>query len=90
MTLTELAKKVAQVTGHDNEEIGAILDVMVTLMANRLRAGEELRVRGLGTFYWQKRKATRRRHPTSGELIEVPEKHVLRFRPVGSLKVKEI
>ena len=88
MNLLELVKKVARVTGQDVEECGATVDVLFSEMASRLRAGEEVKIPGLGTFHWQYRKQSRRK--LRGVYVAVPEAFVLKFRPSDSLKKMEI
>lgn len=90
MTLSELVRTVAQLTGNDPDEVGAILETAVTVMASRLRRGEGVKIQGLGTFHWQYRKKSRRKNPKTGEWVEVPEKYVLRFKPVQKLKHMEV
>lgn len=86
MTFSELIQRVATVTGHDADEVREILDAAVTIMVGRLRIGEDVKIRGLGTLHWQFRKQTRRKNPKTQEWVNVPEKHVLRFRPIRKLK----
>jgi nucleoid DNA-binding protein len=43
-----------------------------------------LRIPGLGKFVWKLRAAHTARNPKTGLKIDVPEKMVLKFRPVGS------
>lgn len=86
MTFSELVRRVAQVTGHDKEDIEGILDAAMTVIASRLRIGEDVKVRGLGTLHWQFRKKSRRRNPKTQEWVEVPEKFVLKFRPVKKIR----
>jgi nucleoid DNA-binding protein len=89
MTLTELAEAIADKTGFSREETWAICDELVSLMARRLKAGDTIKVRGLGTFSWVHRRASRRRHPLTGDLVAVPARLVLRFKPASELGPKE-
>lgn len=49
-------------------------------------AGGEVRIGGLGVFDRSYHKATARRNPNTSEVVEVPGKWVMRFRP--AIKVK--
>ncbi|MFG1965722.1 HU family DNA-binding protein [Nonomuraea sp. NPDC049028] len=62
--------------------VQAFIDIIVGTVA----AGQEIRVGGLGVFDRDYRKAREARNPNTNEVVEVPGKWVMRFRP--STKVK--
>ena len=90
MELHDLIEKVAQSTGYDEEELVPIVEELVDVISTELLNGDTVRVRGLGTFRWEYRKQSRRRNPKTGEWVDVPEKQVLKFRPVPLLKYREV
>jgi len=81
MTLTELVEKVARATGYDYEEAWALTDEIVKAVIRELGNGEDIKIRGLGTFMWVSHGERKRRHPRTKELVVVPPRQVLRFRP---------
>jgi nucleoid DNA-binding protein len=51
-----------------------------------LQKGEVVRLIGFGTFAVKQRQARVSRNPRTGETIQVPAKHVVRFNPGKALK----
>lgn len=90
MTYSELVQVVARISGRDKEDVEDILEAMVVAASNRLRTGEDVKVRGLGTFHWQFRKKSQRRNPKTQQWVEVKERYVLKFRPSKKLKDMEV
>ena len=85
MMLTELAKRVAEVTGFDGEETWTICEELFAALAKQLDGEEEVKIRNFGTFRWVTHRARARRVPTTGELVTVPPTRVLKFIPAGFL-----
>ncbi len=91
MTLTGLIKFVAKATGYDAGEVALILKTAIAYIGGRLLStDDEVKITGLGTFYWHKRRQTQRRHPITGIQVAVPERLTLRFRPAAKLRFKEM
>jgi DNA-binding protein HU-beta len=76
-TSADVSKAVAEQT---------ILDLF-NLMTSTLHGGEEVVVRNFGRFYTHNRLARKGRHPTTGAVIDIPAKAVIKFTPRGDLKV---
>jgi len=47
--------------------------------------GEDVTIQGFGSFKHKQIQARRLRHPTSGEMMVVPARDVVKFTPSGSL-----
>lgn len=62
--------------------VEAFIDIIVGTVA----AGQEVRVGGLGVFDRDYRKAREARNPNTNEVVEVPGKWVMRFRPSTAVK----
>ena len=63
------------------------LDAIIKGVIGAISEGEEVKLRGLGTFKAKKKKETQCSHPRNpGEIIVVPGKAVLKFVPSNELK----
>jgi len=90
MTHSELVRMVAQLVDTDKEDVEDVLSMVIAVLIGRLRTGEDVKIRGLGTFHWQFRKKSRRKNPKTQQWVEVKERYTLKFRPVQKLKDMEI
>lgn len=83
MTKKELVQEVQRqmiAVGLTNNQTGEV----ITHATDLIRAGAHqgpVTLRGFGTFKMTTKKARTGRNPKTGELIEIPEKRVLTFKP---------
>jgi integration host factor subunit beta len=64
------------------EVVGTVFEAMV----QALRRGEEIELRGFGTFRFRERRARVGRNPRTGARVEVPARRVVYFKPGKELK----
>jgi len=64
----------------------AILDFILDTIKDQLRNQEEVSIGGFGTFKVKNMKARQGRNPKTGELLEIPAKSKLVFKPAKQLK----
>ena len=70
-------------------ELEKVLDSFAESIEKALREGRNIELRGFGTFFVKKIKEKHSaRNPKTGEIINVPEKNKVRFKP--SKKLKEL
>lgn len=69
------------------DDVSNILDALVAVIENSLQKGEEVSIRGFGTFGLSHRKSKLIRNVTTGELSEIGEHFVPRFQSGYGLKV---
>ena len=81
LTKAELAEDVAAVTGLLKRDAAAIFDAMLETMAESLRAGSSIELRGFGSFRFRDRPARVGRNPKTGAEVKVPAKRVCYFKP---------
>jgi len=88
MTLNkvDLVAKVAEDTGMTRGEAGRAVDAVFGAIEFGLKAKEEVRLTGFGSFSLATRKATIGRNPRTGEEIQIAESTSVRFKPGKSLK----
>ena len=88
MSRPELIKKLKEKHPKLNiSELKLIIDTFCKSTENTLVRGATIELRGFGTFFIKKIKEKySARNPKTGELIYVPEKNKVRFRPSKKLK----
>ena len=90
MTITELMEKVAERTGSDSVVAHGFVQSFLDIIIERLDAGDEVKIRGLGTFQWVD--VPSKTMPATygiGELAnfkEVPGGRKLKFFPAKQFK----
>tara|TARA_B100001248_G_scaffold60669_1_gene41739 strand:- start:1853 stop:2134 length:282 start_codon:yes stop_codon:yes gene_type:complete len=71
----------------NQEDIEDVINIFLSSLQNALREGKKIELRGFGTFFIKKIKEKyTSRNPKTGELIYVPEKNKVRFKPTKGLK----
>ncbi len=80
MTKQDLINQVAEVSGVDKKTVEHVLNVERDVMIEALKNGEEISTRGFGTFKIATRAARKARNLHTNEMIDVPEKKVLKFK----------
>ena len=82
--IEKLKKKYPALNHSDLEKV---LDIFCINIEDALKKNKNIELRGFGTFFIKKIKEKySARNPKSGELIYVPEKNKVRFRPSKKLK----
>jgi nucleoid DNA-binding protein len=85
MTFAELANLVSERTGYPREETRVICEEFVSAILERLYAGDQVRIKRLGSFIWKELAARKIKLP-SGKRVKVPERLRLLFRPSLGLR----
>lgn len=90
ITRLELAQEVAKAVGSmmeiTNRDAEAIVAEIIQSMIDALQEGNEIEIRGFGSFRLRGRRARRGRNPKTGESVEVPAKRVVYFKMGKDLK----
>src|SRR4029079_843542 len=86
MTKADLVEEVAKVTELTRKDSEVIVDTMFESVIKALKTGDNLEVRGFGSFRARQRNARVGRNPKTGEKVEVPAKRVPYFKPSKELK----
>lgn len=85
MTKTELAEKIAKISGVEVKVVEHVLNVERDVIIDTLQSGEEIFSRGFGSFVIKERAARKARNISAGTVINVPAKKVVKFRPAFNL-----
>lgn len=86
ITRARLAAEVSEATGITRREADLIVETVFDAIAGALRSGDEVEIRGFGSFRLRSRKARLTRNPRTGEQIMVPPKRVPFFRAGKALR----
>lgn len=84
LTIKKVIKRVTKRTGVDSEIVRAVLAESVSIMADNLFRGNDLKLRHIGTLTWSPRKA--RKRVLNGVTFEAREGRVLRLKPASALR----
>jgi DNA-binding protein HU-beta len=80
MNHADLVEKVAEATELPKAAASRAVEAVVQTIVGSLKAGEEVRVTGLGIFDVAERQARPGRNPLTGKAIDIPASKALRFR----------
>jgi len=90
MTKADLVEQVAEAIGPGvtKKDCALIVDGFLSAVKQALAQGENIEIRGFGTFKVKGRKARKARNPRTGESVRVPARPVPVFRPSRQLRVR--
>jgi DNA-binding protein HU-beta len=83
---TDLATAVADATQLPRPKALQAVESALEILAERLKAGQEVRLVGFGVFVVAERKAGKGRDPRTGAEIDIPQSKSVRFRPSKALR----
>ena len=86
MNKNELIASISSATGLTKTDSAKALDDFITAVTKSLKAGEEVRLVGCGTFGVSERAATTGRNPRTGDTINIPARKVAKFKPGKALQ----
>jgi integration host factor subunit beta len=92
ITRTELTQEVAKAVGQymeiTNRDAEEIVSEIINSMIKALKEGDEIEIRGFGSFRVRSRNARNGRNPKNGMPVKVPSKNVVYFKMGKGLKEK--
>lgn len=86
MNKQELVAVVAEKTSLSKADAGKAVDGVFEAVTDALKAGDEVRLVGFGTFAVAERAATEGRNPRTGEKIAIPASKQPKFKAGKGLK----
>ncbi|MFN4024006.1 MAG: HU family DNA-binding protein [Hyphomonas sp.] len=86
MNKGELTKAVAQASGLSQSDAGKAVDALFDTVASAVKSRQQVAIAGFGTFSAKTRNAREGRNPATKEIIKIPEKTSLAFKPASALK----
>lgn len=86
MNKQELIGTVAEATGMTKNDASKAVEAVFDSITSQLKAGDEVRLVGFGTFSVSKRKASTGRNPRTGEPMKIAASSQPKFKPGKGLK----
>ena len=90
MTKADLVEQVADAIGPGvtKKDCALVVDGFLGALKKAMAEGENVEIRGFGTFKVRERKPRTARNPRTGEAVEVPARTVPVFKPSKHLREK--
>lgn len=88
MNKTELADAIAETLGTDRKGALAAVEAVLGGIADNVAKGEKIALAGFGNFERVARDAREARNPATGQTVQVPATHVVKFKPASALKTQ--
>ena len=86
VTLKQLAPELAETNDLTKQQSEAVLTSLVAMVTTRLKAGEKVRLTGLGILQVRDRPARTGRNPATGQSIEIQASKKIAFSAAKELK----
>ncbi|OGD26601.1 MAG: integration host factor subunit beta [Candidatus Aminicenantes bacterium RBG_19FT_COMBO_59_29] len=86
MIKADLVNKLAREMDIPKQEAEEGVNLFFHSIKEAILQGEEIEIRGFGSFRFRKRTSRSGRNPRTGEPVKVPPKKVLYFKPSKLLK----
>ena len=81
MTKAEIATEIAKTTGIDKVSVVNVIEQLMTVVKDTLAHGENVYLRGFGSFTIKKRAAKTARKISKNTTLMVPEHDIPAFKP---------
>jgi integration host factor subunit beta len=86
MIKVDIINKIAKELNITKQDAESGVNMFFETIKEALKSGEEIELRGFGSFRFRQRGARAGRNPRTGEPVKVPPKKVLYFKPSRLLK----
>ncbi|MDH7513804.1 MAG: HU family DNA-binding protein [Clostridiales bacterium] len=86
MIKADLINRIAKEMDIPKQEAEEGVNLFFKAVKDAILKGEEIEIRGFGSFRFRKRTSRSGRNPRTGEPVKVPPKKVLYFKPSKLLK----
>ena len=85
MNKTDLINAIAAESGLTKADAAKALNATTNAIANAVKAGDKVTLVGFGTFAPAERPARTGKNPRTGEVLEIPAKTIVKFKPGSDL-----
>jgi len=86
MTKSQLVEKLAEAADLNKQQANQVLESLVDIVVASVKAGDPVKIPGLGTFKKRETKARTGRNPQTGEEIQIPARTKAAFTVAKSFK----
>lgn len=88
MTKAEIATEIAKTTGIDKAAVVTVIEQFMTVVKDSLAHGENVYLRGFGSFIIKQRAQKTARNITKNTTLIVPAHNIPAFKPADVFKTK--
>ena len=88
MTKKEIVNAIVEKTNMKQTDVKTAVQLTLDTMVEALVEGKNIELRNFGVFKVKTRKPRQGRNPKTGEIVPVPERRVVVFKPGLELKKK--
>jgi nucleoid DNA-binding protein len=86
MTKSQLVEQLAEKAALTKQQANQVLESLVDLVVAHVKAGDPVKIPGLGTFKKRETKARTGRNPQTGQEIQIPARKKAAFTVAKSFK----
>ncbi len=88
MTKKDIVLRIADETGLKQADVRLVVQKTFDIITEALAMGDKIELRNFGVFKVKERKARVGRNPRTGEVVPVPPRRVVVFKPGLEMKAK--
>ena len=88
VTRADLREAIEREIGLPGRDAAELVDTVIEAIAERLEAGEMVKISGFGSFTLRDKGLRRGRNPKTGEAAPISPRRVVVFRPSAILKTR--
>jgi len=81
MTKAEIVARIVAETGLEKQTVSIIVESLMSTMEKSMIAGNEIFLRGFGSFILKKRAQKKGRNITKGTTVDIPAHFIPAFKP---------
>jgi len=86
MTRADIVDEVAENADLSKKEAEVLVEAFLECLADALKSGESVKLRGFGSFRFRERNPRLGRNPKTGAPVEIPAKRITYFKPGKTLR----
>jgi len=89
MIKADLINKISKKRRVSRKEAKQIVEVFLNALKETIEHGEEIELRGFGCFRIREQGPRPGRNPKTGEIVPIPARKVVYFKPSKNLKINK-
>ena len=86
MTKADIVEKVSEQAGFSKKEAAELVELVFSILKEKLESGENIKISGFGNFLVRDKKERKGRNPQTGEEIKISSRRVVTFKTSQVLK----
>lgn len=86
MTKRDIVLKISELTGVKQVIVKDVVQKTFDIIVEALRNGQRIELRNFGVFYIKKRRKRIGRNPKTGQVVPIPERYTVTFKPGLEMK----